>query len=543
MTSSKPPARSASNGGGKVPQRRREPHLSPPAYVLNKHDSRVLDPDNAVRFPGQIIRPTVYVASELLVRYGAFDEVRKPLAEAAGESLKLEITRPDPKILAFARKFELVELAERILTVRVRFVAADPEAPLAPADAWTILQRFRAAVGRKSAAARAVTLNHLLSASVDIGGAPKSVGQGAEGAPKSVGQGAGGPSDAYGVIGYGGRQPVNWIGAPPVYRPDAIVNKEAGRRPVVVVLDTGAGEHDWLPPTIVDRQPKVGSTRIGLIDSKTNPERTGVVGDPLEGVLDADAGHGTFIAGLIRQKCPDAKVLAVRVMYGDGAVNEQELVDVLNWLVLRQAAAQQSGPVDQIIDVVSLSLGYYHEEPADVAYDQLLMLPLTELSLMGVAVVAAAGNDATSRHMYPAGFAPHPGGQVKRNRNGAPLVSVGATNPNDRTTALFSNDGDWVIAKRPGASVVSTLPKTFDAALEPTARVVIKGLGVRETIDPDDFRGGFAVWSGTSFSAPILAGEIAQKLLEAGKLDVCDTASTVTRAWGAISELTKLRRP
>jgi serine protease len=119
------------------------------------------------------------------------------------------------------------------------------------------------------------------------------------------------------------------------------------------------------------------------------------------------------------------------------------------------------------------------------------------LAELGVLIVAAAGNDATDRRMFPAAFAQQ-----------IPLLSVGAKNPSG-SVALFSNSGDWVSIYETGAAVVSTLPVTFDASLQPAARMRTADGTVRETIDPDDF----AVWSGTSFAAPIVAGKLARWLL------------------------------
>ena len=62
--------------------------------------------------------------------------------------------------------------------------------------------------------------------------------------------------------------------------------------------------------------------------------------------------------------------------------------------------------------------------------------------------------------------------------------------------------------------MVSTLPITFNASLQPTARTQYPDGTVRESIDPDDFTGGFGSWSGTSFAAPIVAGRLAQDLLD-----------------------------
>ena len=102
---------------------------------------------------------------------------------------------------------------------------------------------------------------------------------------------------------------------------------------------------------------------------------------------------------------------------------------------------------------------------------------------------------------------------------------------------MFSNAGPWVLCERPGAGVVSTFPVTFNASAEPSYRT-----GTRETIDPDDFSSGFGTWSGTSFAAPVLAGELAQAMVygKCGSLTDLDVAATVNRGWAAVNHCTKL---
>jgi subtilisin family serine protease len=302
---------------------------------------------------------------------------------------------------------------------------------------------------------------------------------------------------------------------------------------VVAILDTGVGEHDWFPldpETVVHRNQKVGDVLLGL-GEPSDTENTGVVEHPLEGVLDPYSGHGTFIAGLIHQECPDADILSIRVMPSEGAVPEHVLLDALQLLVVRQHDALANGRAEDVIDVVSLSLGYYHEQVGDAAIDPLLYQPIRALGEMGVMVVVAAGNDATSRPMFPAAFAPYRGGYVPAPDPACvPVVSVGARNP-DGTIALFSNEGPWVTCLESGAAVVSTFPQKFDASAG--AAYGFRGpRGWRSTIDPDDFRSGFGVWSGTSFAAPVFAGKLARTLVEGtvGSTDEIEPAAMLTRA-------------
>jgi subtilisin family serine protease len=347
----------------------------------------------------------------------------------------------------------------------------------------------------------------------------------------------------YAMPGFGGRAPVNWIGPPPYRCAD---DKKKCRRPVVAILDTGVGYHKWWDgenavKKIVTRGMDVNGFPIGLKHVEPDVDDTGIIGDPITGMLASDAGHGTFIAGLIHQVCPDADILSIRTMPDDGVVPEDTLLEVLTALVGRQKAALANGDSNQLIDVISLSLGYYHEMPDDPSFDPKLFRPLQELAAMGVAVVASAGNESTFRPMYPAAFTPHDGGLIdKPDPNCVPLISVGALNP-DGTVAMFSNAGKWITCYRAGAGVVSTFPQNFDGARESSQRLQIDDR-VRATIDPDDFSCGFGTWSGTSFAAPILAGELAQALIDEchGDMESTDQETCVRRGWTAVQKHTEL---
>src|SRR5690606_39231941 len=188
------------------------------------------------------------------------------------------------------------------------------------------------------------------------------------------------------------------------------------------------------------------------------------------------------------------------------------------------------------IDVISLSLGYYHETPIDGQFSLTLYALLRQARELGIVVVCSSGNDAIDRPSFPASLWAWPGAD-----NGigpddaAPLVSVGALNPSGRSVALFSNVGPWVRAYAPGALVVSTAPP-FTGGAQPTTRDDLDGLP-RETVDPDDYRSGFSVWSGTSFAAPFVAGRVAAKLGPLLAKGAAPSTKAIRRAVGQVLDM------
>jgi hypothetical protein len=536
----------------------RKDHLYP-------RKARFLDPTSAVRFDGQELDPTAYAADQLLLRPTKDDSyVLEKLKDAAqDEGYDFEPNPVDTKLLNLAREAGIPIDDAQPLVIRIQLRRRDHEQPLPAPDAWPVLQRFRELMGNDPRS-HALQLEHLLTTAAP-GVEPAAYVPHttvnpyvahpyvahpyvahpyvahpyvahpyvAHGPWDPYASGLPSPTAQYAQPGWGGRMPVTWVGPKPARRS----NGELGgaRRPVVAILDTGTGTHPWLSDDVVDRAPTCAGLRIGRIDDASDIERRGVITGQLTGSLDIEAGHGTFIAGLVHQCCPDARILSIRVVQADGVVNEYDVLQALNMLWLRQELALRFGRRDQQIDVISMSLGYYHEQPADALFDPLMLAPLRALSHLGVAVVVSAGNDATSRPMYPAAFAPYPEGvNTVLSSEEVPLVAVGATNP-DGSIALFSNDGPWVRVYRPGAGLVSTMPTTFDAGEKASIEVSVNGR-VRATIDPDNFLSGFATWSGTSFAAPILAGDLAQCMNEDRtlKMDPAEDEHPVRAAWQAL---------
>ncbi|MEN3535875.1 S8/S53 family peptidase [Microbispora sp. ZYX-F-249] len=204
----------------------------------------------------------------------------------------------------------------------------------------------------------------------------------------------------------------------------------------VAVLDTGLAPHPWLAPWYSD-------------DIAETPDADG------DGVRDRQAGHGTFVAGLILRQAPGVRLRALRLLDSDGVSDEAALLRSL--ATLRGARA----------DVVNLSFGGH-------TFDDAPPLGLAEALAGFPAVVACAGNTASPRPFWPAAL---PG-----------VVAVGALDGDAR--AEFSAYGPWVDVWAPGVGLTSSF------------------------LEYGDFR-GYATWSGTSFAAALVTGALARLCREA----------------------------
>ena len=237
----------------------------------------------------------------------------------------------------------------------------------------------------------------------------------------------------------------------------------------VIVLDTGlAGA--FAPTALAEAPVHAGSTDTDQPDEDGN------------GTVDPAAGHGTFVAGVVAQVAPGTSITVHRVLstFGDGD----------EWAIATAIAALAPDQPEQTI--LNLSFGGYVLEQALV-----LAWAIRGIQATGVVVVASAGNDATCRPAYPAAL---PG-----------VIGVGAVGPGG--PAPFTNYGPWVRACAPGVDLLSSFFEGFNGG-EPAGA----------TGDPDDFA-GWAVWSGTSFAAPVVAGALARTITSTG----CSAAEAVTR--------------
>jgi type VII secretion-associated serine protease mycosin len=172
---------------------------------------------------------------------------------------------------------------------------------------------------------------------------------------------------------------------------------------------------------------------------------------------DDDSWHGTMVAGVaaaqpnnglgIAGAAWNASVMPLKALDGDGFGTDADVAAAITWAA------------DHGADVLNLSLGGPGDSPV-------LRAAIDYAVARDVLVVAASGNDGSSRPQYPAAY---PG-----------VVAVGATDWSGNVTG-FSSYGAWLDLVAPGFEITSSYP----------------ALGAEPA---------FATASGTSFAAPFVAG-------------------------------------
>ncbi len=277
---------------------------------------------------------------------------------------------------------------------------------------------------------------------------------------------------------------------------DAVIGtKTTYSAQIHVAFDAGGQPGAYVDPSVtsqVDGYPTENSgvgmgTVVAVIDTGVDLEHPALQGhliqganmisssaaaeDLPDGLLNDGVGHGTMVAGIIAEYAPGAQIMPIRVLNGDGMGTIMTVVKGIEYAIHHGA------------NVINLSLGTN-------TYSDALEDAIEDAYKAGVIVVAAAGNNGSQVAHYPAAL-PN-------------VISVAAVDQYNVKPA-WSNYG-------------------------PSVCVCAPGVGIRSTY----WNGGYANWSGTSFSAPFVSAEAADVLSSSSEMSVddvthriCDTANGI----------------
>ena len=265
--------------------------------------------------------------------------------------------------------------------------------------------------------------------------------------------------------------------------------------------------------------------------------------------------HGLFIAGIVRDLAPQARIECIRVLDDLCVGDVNVIVHALNQIYFRKAL--RSGDLHDKPVVVNLSLVIPTDKEADSqkvktdigGFNNVwanLKHAIKTLSDIGVIIAASAGNEGDEREMsdpfrpdalYPAKFANAPD-----SIDG--IIPVGAVDSCGKVTSYSCYPGPRGVATY-GGEVPSVVPPSppYPTSNDPDVRPSDMPRGIYSSVEfpplsldppaqyytsPNDH--AWAYWVGTSFATPIISA-LAARVLEAGGgiPDILKAASDTTQ--------------
>jgi subtilisin family serine protease len=243
----------------------------------------------------------------------------------------------------------------------------------------------------------------------------------------------------------------------------------------VVVVDTG-----WYEPS--QEQPGAAVPWPWLLNGVSGDPEVGGIRNQ-EGNLRAYAGHGTFVAGVVRAMASQCDIevlnLAVDRTVPGGGVLEWQLVAALDRVL------QDRGGLP---DLISMSAGCttrlnQQARSFEDWYADLERRYNKENKKVELVFVAAAGNNSSPWQFWPASF--------------PWAIGVGSLDRNGQISD-FSNWGDSADVFALGRNIINAFPNGTYVCHESPDRGDVRY-----------FDNWLARWSGTSFSTPLVTGLIA----------------------------------
>lgn len=219
-----------------------------------------------------------------------------------------------------------------------------------------------------------------------------------------------------------------------------------GSKNLIAVIDDAI---DWYHPDLYDAV--WYGFDFAMNDSDPTPDDGQQHGTHVTGTVGATINNGIGIAGMIVDTIYFAKATDNNSIFSNTAI-----VNALNYIA--------SNPK---IRVVNMSFGSYAQNSA-------IETALQNAYNNGKLLIAAAGNDATSDHMYPASYS------IVIN-----VSSVGVDNYGNLIDASYSNWGNTIDVSAPGGESSTGYP-------------------IISTLPSNNYGG--TVWEGTSMAAPHVTG-------------------------------------